>query len=422
MKDKSRTTVTVSKLKNFSFILFFSASLCRLVLGEILIRLGLYSIMQPILWFLIYAPLILAIFLEGRHKKRVPWLFLVILILVAFYFLMSLLIHPSYLPWYTRETYGIWDTIFRLDNGGIYGFLFFAACTDEKELYKNIKAVGVFTFIFVVYQYLQFKSRGYWQDVNMYGETVQTSYGLTFGYNAAFVAIIFLSVFFYEKKKTALAISIASMILMLLQGSRGSSLVILVFFMFLYIRKLFREGSIKAIASVLAIGILALLIYDNLAGIITFIASVVSDKNLSSRTLNALISNNFFDDSGRGAIKYIVEEQINSGSFWGHGGFGDRPYIGPFYYWGYCHNIILEFQMDFGKYPGLILMILLIAMIVKKFIKVIQDNDEKFYIFVVMLSISFKLLLSGTFWGDKYFWGLLAILLCWRTKKFKRPI
>lgn len=410
-----KTTVTTSTLKSFSLVIFFSASLFRLIFGEVLIRIGLYSFLHPLMWGVIYAPFLMAVFVDAINHKRIPYIFLLVLSLTAIYFWLSLEINPSYLHWYSRDTYGVWDAIFSPDEGGIYGFLFFASCLDKDELYNNVKLIGIFNFIFILYRYFQYRSRGYWVDVNHQGVTVQSSYGLAFGYNAAFVAVIFLSVYFIEKKKYALAISFVSILMMLLQGSRGSSLVIMVFCIMLYIKHLYEKESVKAIISVVILGAAVVVIYYYLPSILSMIESFVNVGNLSSRTLTSLVSNKLFDDSGRSQIRALVEPHINNGPFWGHGGFGDRPYIGPYFNWGYCHNILLEFQMNFGKYPGIVLLGIIIYKIIKLYTQLLKEDRKLFYVFIIMVSICFKLLLSDTFWGNEYFWGLLAILFCWKT-------
>lgn len=411
---RKRFHINDSDLINWSFVLFFSSDFFRLLFGSILARVSLSDFSLPLIWLLIYVPIVLAIMLRFACRKKVNLSFLVILLAVALYFWISILIYPSYSTWYQRDVYGIWDTIFRPDKGGIYGFLFFSLCTSSDKVYKNLKPIVAFNLLFVLYQYMQYLKLGYWTDIGASGVTIQTNYGLTFGYNAAFIACVFLAFYFFEKKLHYLVLGISSIIMMLLQGSRGSIIVVVIFLALVYIKKLAIEGAFKGIVSVAIISIIFLLMFMNLDSILKLLSSFLDSNNLSSRTLNAILSSNLFDDNGRNAIQGLVKSAIENGPFFGHGGFGDRPFIAPYYFWGYCHNIILEFQMDFGKYPGFIMIVILLAALVKKAIQYIFDPNEKFFVFAIILSIFMKLFLSSTFWGDRYFWALLAMLLCWK--------
>ncbi|MSA70572.1 O-antigen polymerase [Holdemania massiliensis] len=417
--NNAKLRVSCTSLENLSFVLFFSADFLRLILGALLARIDGSSFLFPVTWGIIYLPLIFSTIIRLSNKKKVNITFIVILILVIGYVFISLELHPNYLDWYLREDYGIWDTVFRPDKGGIYGFLFFSLCHDENRLYKNFKFIAFMCFLFVGYQYFQFLNLGYWLDINAMGMSVESSYGLTFGYNASFVACMFFMFYIKEKKFLYFLLGIISSMLMILQGSRGAIIVLMFFLLLNYVRKLISKGLVKAFLFTMILLILIIFLAMNLSSILSWLSVKLTNVNLSSRTIDAILNNTLFDDNGRSAIQSLVQEKIQNGPFFGFGIFGDRPLVGPYYYWGYCHNLLLEFQVDFGKYPGFLFFFILVILSMKVYFKNINNNIDKFLIFILIISFTSKLFLSSTFWGDKYFWSFLALILYWNNSEKK---
>lgn len=417
LKRKIRISITAQSLIDFSMIAFFSNSFFRLIFSKVLIGMRTNVLLQVAIDLLIYVPLFLGIFLEIKKGKRVNISFLAILLVVGMFFQLTLVLHPSYSYWYERETYGVWDTVFRLDKGGIYGFLFFSLIKNDERIYKNLKYIAFLNYIVIIYKFLQYLSNGYWTEMSYTGDYVSSSYSLDYGYNAIMIFILMVAFYFYEKKKVYLLLGVPAFILVILFGSRGPLLVVLVFFVGNVARYILKSDNMKKmlyLSLILTLSLLAVVSFDY---IVAFMIERLSELNISSKIILALTTNNLFDDSGRSDIAALISKFIDKGPLLGYGAYGDRPVIGPHYVWGYCHNIMLEFQVDFGKYPGIALLILMMAMTIKRTVN--AHSEKNFIIILFIFAMCMKLSLSGTFWGDEFFWALLAINVCWGEKKFK---
>lgn len=411
---KGRFVISRETLMFMSFILFFSSQFIRLVLSKILGKIGMLDKMTICVICIIYTPLLLALLINLNRglKKIIPFLFLLITVLL--FFEITLLVHPEYQYWYSRETYGVVDTIFRPDKGGIFGFLFVAILASNKEkMIKSLKTVLVINFFMILYKYSQYMVRGYWQEINGYGETIQSSYSLDFGYEAVFIVLLSMLFCFIEKRKIYLIITMISSGVLILAGSRGPLIILTVSVSLLIIRKIFVSNSVKKFLYVFGIIAISLLIIFSLQSILDALSFVIAKYNISSRALQSIVSGTLTDDNGRNAIKDIVNSYMSNAPFFGFGAYGDRYMIGPSFNWGYCHNILLEFQVDFGKIPGTVCLIGILVVTLLKLKKYLYDI-ESFSVILLFFSMNIRLMVSGTFWGDKFFWGLLSIILFWK--------
>lgn len=408
-----KIVISASTLIDCSMIVFFSSSFFRLIFSKILIGMRTGLMLQVALDIVIFVPLLLGLFMEYRAHKKGSFAFLLLFILVFCYFELTLLMHPTYASWFYRETYGVWDTVFRFDKGGIYGFLYFSLIKDGKRLFKNLKNIAFLSYVVLIYQYLQYLSNGYWTEMSYTGDLIRSSYSLDFGYNAIFIFILFISFFLVEHKKTYLILSIPALILMIMCGSRGPLLVALTFILIYTIRFILKADFKRKWLYIGLILVTAMILVLSFNYITAYIVNVLTNMNLSSRTLQSLISNNLFDDSGRSVLSNLANSAINEGPFFGYGAFGDRPIIGPYYAWGYCHNILLEFQVDFGGVPGIIMLFIIGYYTLRRFYQAI--DNKQFIVILCVFAMCMRLVLSGTFWGDEFFWALLAIIFTWKN-------
>ena len=385
------------------FCLYFSSGLVRLVARRGLAVVRLQSLYVVFTNLVIYLPLLLVLILMiSKHRlDKSLWRFFLVLGAVVFAFALSLLMHPEYGRFFSRDTYGIWDDVFRPDSGAVFGCLAALACRNSRRLLENLKYASLLLFLYSAYQFLSAIGDGYWTVLDAAGNTVEQNYNLGFGYTVIFCATVFFGFFIRERRKIYLVLGGLSTAFALLGGSRGCMLCLLVF----GILFLFKEFSAVPLHKKLLIAAAAML-----AGVLfnLFYYSILSSlSGIDARTIQMFLSGDISSDNGRDAIYAIASEALKSLPFLGYGAFGDRPFITPYYYWGYCHNICLELILDFGWLLGLFAFVFLSFKCVKV---LVSARDEQAFIICVLLSANAKLFLSDSFWGYPQFWMLIGYL------------
>lgn len=383
--------------------LYFSNGLIRLAVRRVLAFAGLQSLYIIFTNLIIYIPLILMLILMFSKRKldKSLWSFLIVTFTIISLFVLTLFFHPEYDRFFFRETYGIWDDVFRPDNGAVFGFLAVTASKNSKRLIENLKYASFLLLFYSSYQFVKAFSDGYWTSLNAAGEMIELSYNLSFGYTIIFCATIFFGLFIRERKKVYLFLGCLSTVLALVGGSRGCILCLLVF----GILYLYKEFSIVPMHKKLLIsaGFILLGILFN-----AFYYDILSElSGIDARTIQMFLSGDITSDNGREVIYSLASEAIKNMPFLGYGAFGDRQFITPYYYWGYCHNIFLEMIIDFGWLLGIIVFLIIG---IKSIQVLISARDEQAFVICILLSANAKLFLSDTFWGYPQFWMLIAYL------------
>lgn len=409
---KLKIQINRDKMADLFLIFLLSNEFLRIFFGRCLGVLGLASYSSLVTGIVVFAPLIIYYLLKPKMSKSVVLALFFIFCLVCF-FGISYIVHPSYGKWYLRKNYGVWDAVFSPLSGSIYTILVFAMIRDTERIIRDFKYISIFQFLACMYQIYTAVSRGYWEAYNASGEIIKSTYNVDFGYKVAFVGLLFFMYFIIEKRKLfrgiCLGISIISAFWVVIYGSRGSVFTYgigLVLFLGYRIRILSKIKQIFVwICAILGVAVVCSL-YD------TFIAGIyvlLSIANINSRTITMILNGSFMDGNGRDSISNLAIELIRSQGLLGSGAYGDRPVIGPHYYWGYCHNIVLEFLIDFGVViGGLLLCMIAFGCIIYYFR---CDDWKQIGIFIVIFSMNMKLFFSDTFWGFRYFWLLISLLL-----------
>lgn len=395
--------ITTIDLLDITFLLWF----LNLPLRAIFVKIGFPSTWaQLAVGILTYVPLTVY-FIQLRHLpwKYFNWIFFI----CASYFLITLLIHPEYNAWYSRDIYGVMYSVFRPDHGAIWAFLMVEISGNYERLWKNIKRYAVVLFIYNIYLLINMHRIGYWTSYNAAGELAAKSYSLDFGYNMIFISLISLVCYRQKKKIYYLLLSISAMFLTLLYGSRGAFICMIVFLLFCLLNG--AQSDIRKFLYSAGILIAGVFLYYFGNTIIQKSAYFLLDTfHFSSRTLTQIINGDIVDDSGRSTIYEIVRKAIKENPIWGYGAYGDRPLVGPRYYWGYSHSIIYEMLIDFGVILGSTILIVLVYKSLKLIFSLKDWN--KIYIIIIIFSMCMRLIVSDTFWGNNFFWMLLALLIC----------
>lgn len=407
--------IKLCALPNITCILWICNGLLRAVCARILSFFGLAAFASYLAAFVIYTPLLLYII----WAKKIPWkYFHWVLLLCAGFFSITLLIHPDYARWYFRDSYGVMQLVFSPDRGAIWGFLMIEISGTVGRLWNNLRCSAWGIGIYNIYLFLQARSLGYWEYMNSSGVVAKRSYSLEFGYSMMFVLFVSFVCFELYQKRIYKWICVISFVLMLCAGSRGAFICLCVFLiLYLFFKKGKITYKIAAGAGIVAAGGTLYLLYNEMVLLLNLVLERV---NIQSRTLQMLISGETMDDSGRSRIYQLIWSAIKENPVLGYGAFGDRQFIAPQYNWGYSHSILYELMADFGIPLGILILVLLVVWSLLSIVKC--KNKLMLYVMMILFSMSARLLISNTFWGDPYFWMLLAALvLNLKMKKRRKP-
>lgn len=405
-------------LLDLTCILWLCNTPVRMVIAKILSLVHQQSHAPLFTAILIYLPLIIYILVN----EKIPWKFFHWFVIACLaFFGITYLIHPEYKHWYTRDAFGVYDTIFRPDRGAIWAFLMIEISGNEKRLWNNFKCASVGIFLYNFYLWIQAKRIGYWLFVDARGMETHRTYSLDFGYSMIFVLLVLMFSYTFDKKRWKLLSAILVFLLILDSGSRGSFLCLLVCVMLTLFSG--RKTIAKKLRNILIVGASGCIVLLCWNKILLILIKLIRKFNISSRTLIMLVSGEATDDNGRDAIHSIILKQIKEKPLTGYGAFGDRQFIGPRFNWGYSHSILYEMWADFGVILGSIFLFLLLFLAIK--IILTEKNEVKSAVIIVILSIGSRLALSNTFWGDPYYWMLVAFITKWlydRKHKILNPI
>lgn len=199
-----------------------------------------------------------------------------------------------------------------------------------------------------------------------------------------------------------LILIVISIMIMIIFGSRGPILSLVVYFILLFFT--FHNVKEKFIKITLLF-VLVLVLFSNYYEILDYIYNVGLKFGVESKVLSLLFQENIFFDNGRNLIYEKTWGLILESPILGKGMFADR-----YYFKGqYTHNIFLEILLNYGFIIGIIFIILLIYIIIKSFYSQSKTYKE---LIIFFISIGFiPLLVSGSFWVQKEFFALITLCL-----------
>lgn len=395
------------------FAAYMSSGLLRTVMGALLSRLHLGSYYIPASIIFIYLPFFLFVIISAMKGSQYYsiLIFAAVLAIAALIFIITYWIHPEYHEYLVRPVFGAMDAVFRPDFGAVWGFLIIIACRNSKEIFKNFRYAAIAMLVYGVYQYYVFLRTGYWYAYDYLGEWSEQLYNLDFSYLCGFCTCVFIAQFSRSKKLIDLFMMLLSLILMVLGGGRGAFACFAVFLILFYLRAFILLSRRKKVIVLFIIAVAAFVIYISLPAILSSLASV------NSRSIQSLLNGTFAEDNGRNRIYTLAKTAIEGVPFWGYGAFGDRPFIAPYYYWGYCHNIVYEMLIDFGWFLGIGFLSAIAIQIIYVYL---HAKEYDLAVISILVSANVKLFLSASFWTYAQFWMLLAFLLMKIIEKRKQ--
>ncbi len=392
-----RTQVGVCQLEDTAFILY----LCLPMISAIFARIIEPSFAVGAAVIITFLPLFFA-----HLKRKMVWDFWGLYVFLIFFLLSTYIFHPEYEEWFTRDIYGIWDYVLRPDNG-IYIYLFIRALNEPGRIIKCIRKAGCPMLTYYAYRAMNALERGYWIDTSNRGYEIRMSYNLGLGYHVLFFTLLYLFYALEKKDIRSWFGVIAGVAIIMVAGSRGPFLCILIF-LALYYGVKFLDSKRKVLYFIgFIIGVLAL--WMVLPYLLNLIVYLLDNLNLPSRLIKKLIEGSLSDDSRRYLIWSATVQMIKNNPF-GYGAMGSRHILYQYVYAGYPHQIFLEILVDFGVVLGL-LIILCMGFFSFRFFTM-KGNTEWKGVFIIFFSNACQLLISLTYWHTIGLWGVLAVGVC----------
>ena len=396
LKSKGKTTISADELAALSFILYFSMPLLKRLLRPVSAGLTIYVAIA-----ITYLPVLFLLFMS-RKKFHVFLNFMLFLLAVCFFFLITYFVHPEYKFFYARNYFGIWDYVLRPDNG-IYAFLFIRLIDDPKKILKCLIISSWLMFIHLGIDFAEYLHRGYWISV-WQGAEVHSTYNLEFGYDLLPFEITFLYSALKNKKLIHLAMAVVGGILLLAGGSRGPILDIFLFFaayIFVSVQK-----SKKRFFIIFGLIVVAVFLYLEYIPILNGVSQLLSKAGLSSRLIKKMIEGTASDDNGRTVIWARAIQMIKDKP-WGYGAMGSRHGIYDLIEPAHPHNVFLEILIDYGVVAGTGIIIAGFVFLLRT-LKMPNIGEWKGLV-LIFAGVTSQLLLSGTYWHRMGVWALLAL-------------
>ncbi|NVF11541.1 O-antigen ligase family protein [Anaerococcus sp. AGMB00486] len=376
----------------------------------LLTRFGIYGgfYRELLLITLSSFPIIILMIFSNYLDNKSITLFILLLVVVIISILMSYIFYPGHRYFILRPDYGILR--FLKPDGAIFAFLFFIINDKSESIYRALKKFAIIYILYlVIVQWSPAIVNGYWEDISYDGSLVKRNYSLTFGYSVALASILYLYFYFKEKRGIYLLLSIFGYYMIFSQGSRGA-LILPIIFIILYIISgiLWSNNSnLKLLKIIILLAFLGIIVFfGNI--VITNLARFLVDIGFDSRNLISIASEDFSNDTGRSTIWGAVINGIKTSPIIGLGFFGDRPWVFPYHYAAYSHNLFLELISNFGIFGYLDILIIVFLSIYMIFFS--KDKEWR-DLFIIFFSLSCQLITSYSYWYVFEFWAMLAIAI-----------
>lgn len=221
--------------------------------------------------------------------------------------------------------------------------------------------------------------------------------------------VLYLIYFSFKKFNVInILLSIAGVFLIFSYGSRGPVLCIIVYIvgLILFLRKLKHPVLVWITA-----GIAFILFYIYVEQIMLYLQLFLEELGMRTRIADKYLGEELGDSSGRNEFVQILMPVIRSGGLWGYGICGSWQFIGS-----YPHNLLLDLWVSFGMFPGSIVFMAILFIIIKGFHGCSSDQ-EKAFLFLLMVRGFIMLFFSYNYLENGFLFMLLGYSVhLWRRR------
>lgn len=401
--------INTDSIATIIFVIFYSMPFFKWAVENLFELIGIQNIANIVILTLLYSCVLI---LCKINSKYIIVDFLFLLVGIISFFIITYTLHPEYNYVYFRADYGVLNYVLRPDNG-IYAYLFVRMLNDPKNLHKGLTISSFITFFYSIILFYFSMKRGYWIGENYLGEVAKYSYDLNFGYNLVLPTCTFIYNGLHENKKFQLVMAIISLGMILIAGSRGPLLSIIIFaLLYNIVNNIRSRNKIRSIIICFSVLLIIFITYNELDTIKIYL----DNAGISSRTISKILENDISDVNGRdilweAAINHIKRNPLGSGAM------GARNILYRIHYVGHPHNLFLEIFIDYGLVIGSFIILKMILETTR--ILFLDENSDWSWIYLLFLAQACTLLTSYTYWHSNAIWGLLAVIICNKlTKKY----
>lgn len=292
---------------------------------------------------------------------------------------------------------------------GLFALLLILMVKDHQKVFKAFKISASILVPYLIFQVVMFLLLGSWETYYTIKDpqVVNSIYNLPLGYDFVFCFLIFTSSYIRDKKVINLIVSLITLFFTIYFGSRGALLVAIAYYFIEFLFNTKKQPEVKkriVFLLILSVIFVAITTYG-----FNFLMKFVNLKgDVSSRTIDAIVSGEMTSTSGRIKLWSYSLEAFRNSPIIGNGIYGDRLYVGNTFRWGYSHNILLELMSFFGIF-GIAITLGLGYLLFKYLISNKYEKQKE--LFIIMIAMCSKLLLSDSFLHLDMFWMLIGLMV-----------
>ncbi len=204
-----------------------------------------------------------------------------------------------------------------------------------------------------------------------------------------------------------LVIFLMSALALLMMGTRGAVLCLLIFIVLSSAMTIRFKRPVVLLVMVV-VCLLFVLFHGLTDWLIELAYSICESLGLSTRVFDKLMSGDFAVSGSRTYLRERVRYYLAAYPLIGLGVYGDRAVSGG----QYVHNLLLEIYGQHGVLIGTV-MIAALAVIFYRGVRTVFRNGDRNAQLIVLLLVSycFKLLVSSSYLREPFFWLLLGYLV-----------
>lgn len=298
----------------------------------------------------------------------------------------------------------------------IFPFFYIGKClAADRNILKQMRSISVVVIFLNYLVYFLYYKRG--------GGTGIFNDNLAFAYDLVPHVTILFYYFLRDRKIFDTILFALAAVLLLMQGTRGPLLFLVVFFVwYTFASRPFHKWIVE---SVLLLFASTVFFYSGLfEKLIYYLINVGSSIGVSTRILETIVA-----ESGTGLRSNYWREYLLNIAFQG---IKERPYLGygpygDFYltrndtnFIGgmYVHNMIVEFMCDYGIIIGIALFTSFVLLLLKGY-RSRKDLEIKIMIMLLISNTFFKFFFSGSYLQEPFFYVLLGFLASLKKNKQK---
>jgi hypothetical protein len=321
-----------------------------------------------------------------RRVKARDVLFYVSLILLV---LLTMVFFPKTYPFLSEN----WSQI--LISAGLFYFIgvsfSFRNCSRDLFYCSLISIVCVFVF-----RMYQIRNGAILEQDDM-----DTAYKLL---PSAMYLLYYAS---YKRKLKYWIVALSVMPVMLIFGTRGPVLIILLFITIIFAKKAITGSGYKRLVLLFLLVVVVTVFFVNeeiFLNIIRGLAKFFGRIGFSSRIFDFYLAGDLTQSQGRHTLAKLAAEAIQANPAIGYGFTADRYLFGV-----YPHNMFLEIWCHFGVIAGSLILMALILLTLRAHLKTL--GNSKLFNFVLMLAVMVfgKLMLSNSYTIEPYFYFLIGV-------------